>query len=586
MANYTASFHAPEFTDDEFERQRAEYIAKNGYVITLPTFRDIIKLPIHKPITPDEKLLYYSGRKGEIPEARRRELKIMKADKRFHMESMLGSPTPRLARSIGSILQCIDDAQDFLISAAAIGRIALKFLPKIALRFLGWPVTALWLISTAMNFFTAPTYCMVNPMGCKRKMKEMLYGADKGRKAKAKKALTARKNRLEGLLKNMEEQLKKASGAKRKELLEAINELKKRLNYVNGELATGLNARARQELRNARRYVKSGTVIPSFAEGIQMLQVTSDIWGAGVSCGAAMGLLVDLYSGGVRWLRGEKVSFRNTPTAVEIYQKAEDERHLYARTHRPTGFRSQAEFEIWKMKKQAAGEWGYRNRTTDMCAYAAARHANAHGILRRTNWNEEVCYYAAAEVAASHLNEIIEYWDAFENVDGMEHIEIEARVPDNPLIWECFEEAGLNYQDYVGWPSVGKRWATYDEISSTVAPIAAENLEYMQRECHDQAKVWIANSCAQEAGLRYIAGIIGEDGIEIENHAIIQIIEMLLNHGLIPPRGMTEEQALGFAQYCERHQEAGTRPTLKEVIASMKNNLNLEFVTYATESGV
>ena len=580
MADYLASFHAPEFSDSEFEKKKAGYVAEHGYTITIPAFRDVIKLGGPKRMTDAEKKLYYSGRRKDIPEARRKEIGIMKADQKFHMESMLSSPMPRVGRAAASIMQTIDDAQDFLIVAAAIGRIALKLLPRIALRFLGWPITVLWLISTALNYLTAPTYCLLNPMGCKRKMKDQMLGHDRAKRAKARKGLIGQKDKMLKNLTTLKDSLTGATPAMKRDIEAAIKEMEERISYINGELATGLKGSARRELKNARRYVKSGSVIPSFAEGIQALQVSKDIWGYGVAIGPMMGFLCDLYSGGVRWARGEKVSFRNTPTEVEIYQKVQDREHTYARTRRPRGFRSQAEFEIWKIDKKAKGEWGYKNKFADLCAEAAKGQATAFGMLRKTNWQEETALYVGAEIAASHVGEMLEYWDPIENIEGMEHIEIEARVPANPLIWECFEEAGLDIEKHIGWPSLGKRWATYEEICSSVAPIAAENVEHVLNACKDQTLKSISTSSAREAGLRYIAAIIGEEDIEIEDHAAITIVEMLLDHGMIPPRDITESQLRQFGEYCINHQDADTRPTLREVLAHVENNYGFQFVPY------
>ena len=110
MADYLAPFHLPKFTDDKFEEAQQKYVRENGYAITFPRLGDIIHVPIIKPITDQEKLLYYSARKNEIPQKRQIELESLKMRKRERMDRMLASPTPRIARAFASIMQAVRGA--------------------------------------------------------------------------------------------------------------------------------------------------------------------------------------------------------------------------------------------------------------------------------------------------------------------------------------------------------------------------------------------------------------------------------------------------------------------------------------------
>lgn len=581
MADYLASFHMPKFEDAEFQKRREEYVAKNGYTVTLPQFTDIIKFPVHKPMTAEERELYFSNRHNEIPKNRRRELQMMQEAHKEKINAILGSPTPRIARSAASIIQCIDDAQDFLISLAAIGRIAMKFLPRIAARFLGWPVMALWLMSTLLNYLTAPTYCMMNPMNCKRKLKEALRGKTSAQKAAIKRSIAQQEKFIENNLEILREKLKTATGAQKADLERAIAELEERLAYLRGGIGKALSEKARSELKAARRYTRSGGILPSFAEGIQMLQASKDIWGYGIAIGPMMGFVTDLASGGVRWLMGEKVSFRTQPTELELYKRADDRQHIYARAKRPKTKMTKFEFEIWKAEKIRKGEWGYGNKTDNLIADAMRMHTTYGGVLRKTDWKWETLMYASAEIAASGIPHLLEKFDPLEEVEGLEHIEIEAPVPSSPLVIEAFNDLGLNANHYVGWPSLGKRWATYEEISRTTAPIAAENLEHVILNCPNPVLREIANGCAQEAGLRLISNLIGEGSVELKDHNAITIVEALLDNDRVMARHTSPEQMKQFAQWCEDCEATGIRPGLKEILATAKNNWNLDFVPFS-----
>lgn len=46
MPDWTAPFHMPRITTEEFLRKKAEYVAKNDYRYTIPEFDDIFHIPI------------------------------------------------------------------------------------------------------------------------------------------------------------------------------------------------------------------------------------------------------------------------------------------------------------------------------------------------------------------------------------------------------------------------------------------------------------------------------------------------------------------------------------------------------------
>lgn len=513
MADYTAPFHMPQFSDDKFEAKKAEYIKKHGYVITFPRIGDIISLGTTPPMTSEEKILYYSRRKNEIPQSRLRELQLSKARKKERFDRMMGSPTPKLVRSWASIMTAIDDCQDAFITLAAIGRIAVKFLPRILSRFLMGPIGWLWLVAECMNFLMMPTACALNPRGCKRALRIKM----KGRKG---------------------------------------------------------NMKARM-----KAYPKSGSIIPSFSEGIQALQVSRDIYGWGLALGPIIGIATDLASGAIRFLRGEKVSFRNPPTDLEIFQKINDQQHNYARWRRPKGEMSKAAFEIWKFKKQQAGTWHTKSKVNDLIGNASKMHSTYGGILRKTDWMLEAAMYTTWEVAMTGARTVMDEWNPLENIEGLEHIQIEAPRCTCPLTEEIFLEAGMDPENYVGWPSLGKRWATIEEISASIAPIAAESFDHYSENCDNWMLKHVVEGSAINGGLAALSLIEGEETLDLEYHATLDITEMLLDHGFSFPRTVTETQIVDFGFWTVAHQENNTRPTLWETLAYTKNTLGFEFTT-------
>ncbi|GAI12266.1 unnamed protein product, partial [marine sediment metagenome] len=250
----------PEFTDAKFREKKAGYVKEHGYSITIPKFRDIVHMGLHKPMTEGEKVLWYSGRKMEIGKSRQIELYYQKQRSKERYQKMLASPIPNVITNITSVLAAVDDTQDAIISLAAIGRIACVFLPKIIVRFLAWPIGLLWFIAAIMGLLIGPSACALNPMQCKRYMRMKL---------------AMRAKTLKGKSRTMGKRVKAAA------------------KYEKARLKAGLKG-----------YATSGKFYPSFSEAIQMAQVTDNIWGVGLSIGPLFGCAYDLISGGVRWAIG------------------------------------------------------------------------------------------------------------------------------------------------------------------------------------------------------------------------------------------------------------------------------------------
>lgn len=535
MADYTAPFKLPEFTNEEYEKKKADYVAKHGYTVTVPRLGDIIHVRRDKPMTEKEKALWYSGQRNEIPERRLMTLYKQKERSKEKYKRMLSSPIPNWYANFASILTAWDNVQDFIVTAAAIGRIALKFLPRLVFGFLAWPINLLWLISAIMSMIAAPTMCLLNPLACKRNMKKEI--------ARRKKMLKARHKAPE-------------TGTK------AFYEIQK------NKLKRGFKG-----------YARSGGFLPSFSDVVQGLQVTKDIWGVGLSIGPIFGLAYDLVSGGVRWAIGQKVSFKNAPSDIEIYRKAKDTKHEYARWKRPKTNMSKSEFITWKEKKLASGTWGVKSKQDYDLLRAAKISQHSYGYKHQTVWEEEAALYLMTEIAGQNVENTLKHWNPMLNVEGLEHIEIEAYNEPNPLVEEMLREEGLDPEKGIAWPQLGKRWATYEEIQTSMAPVAAENFEYFTENCKDENLKAAMESSAIEFGLHNIAMLEGPSSIEIQYHAALDIAETLLNHNYSFPLEISEKQIIDFAQWTQDCEDTETRPGLREILAHAKNSLGFEFTT-------
>ena len=557
MADYLAPFYLPKFTDKEFLEKKAEYVKENGYSITIPKFRDIVHLGLHKPMTEREKVLWYSGRRNEISKARHIELNYQKERSRERYHKYMASPIPNVVSNITSVLTAVDDAQDAIISLAAIGRIACFVLPKIIVKWLAWPIGLLWLAATVMGLLIAPSACVLNPIACKRYMRLKMAMRTHSLKAR----VAGRKKAWIDMTKAERAEFKAAKRG-------YFDRGKAVAKYQKARLGAGLKG-----------FATSGKFMPSFSEGIQMLQVTDSVYGVGISIGPIFGCAYDLISGGVRWSMGQKVRFKNAPSDVEVYRKAADKTNNYARWKRPKTKMTRPEFLAWKEKKIAAGTWGIQSKQDDAVLRATRLHQIGYGIQRRTNWVEETLLYANAEIAGQGMQNVLNHWDPVLEIEGAEHIEIEGYNNPNPLIEEMLREEGVNPEERIGWPCLGKRWATYEELQTSIAPIAADNIRYFSENCPDEHLKAIAEMSATSCGLQAIAAMVGPEWIEIQHHACIDIAEMLLDKGYSFPMTVTDKQIGDFATWTQAHEDNNSRPDLREVLGYARNSLGFEFTT-------
>ena len=101
------------FTTEEFNKRKADYVAKYGYTINIPGFRDVVKFDTTPP--PNEYELERYKAKDVLALGFHRYEKIaehMQA-KRESFLRMMGSPTPTWINNIGTTMTFLDDGLPF-----------------------------------------------------------------------------------------------------------------------------------------------------------------------------------------------------------------------------------------------------------------------------------------------------------------------------------------------------------------------------------------------------------------------------------------------------------------------------------------
>lgn len=195
MAKYNFPVKLWRFTTEEFDEQKAKYIAKYGYSVNIPGFSDIIHLGLDQPPTEKELSQYSSRAPGELSVQRWEAIKRIKLKKKQSFQRMMASPSPTWLSNIGSAMTFLDDVNDTLGTISMIARITAKMLPKALGKILtgpaGWALLAADIANIGMTLSRLP----VRAISIKTKMHEGLDMNPFSKKAKLRRAAKMRKVR-------------------------------------------------------------------------------------------------------------------------------------------------------------------------------------------------------------------------------------------------------------------------------------------------------------------------------------------------------------------------------------------------------
>jgi len=162
--DFPVKFHR--FTTEEFDRKKAEYVAKYGYTMNIPGFRDIVKLGIDKPPNELELAQYKAKDVDALGGIRYQEIKDHMARKKESFLRMMGSPTPTWINNIGTTMTFLDDINDSAGTLSVVCRTAAHLLPKTAAKAFmgpaGWALTIADIANVAMTVMRSPITYVVS----------------------------------------------------------------------------------------------------------------------------------------------------------------------------------------------------------------------------------------------------------------------------------------------------------------------------------------------------------------------------------------------------------------------------------------
>lgn len=253
MADWAGPFHLPKFTKEEFDEKKKKYVEKYGYTVTVPAFKDIIKLFPFPPMTEEETALWRQRKYDQIPPGRLEQIRDEKARKKAKFLAIMASPSPKILRSAGAILTALDDLQDAVSTLACIGLITAAVVGGTTAAVLAGPLG--WIVgaSTALN--------IINPFS---RLKGPKFRAYTGKHGK--------------------------------------------IDWEDVNKKNPFSKRARATVaKNISKFK------PGMGNIVEALQVTDNLFGVGLCLGPIVGFVQDTLAGHTRMLMGQKVKIEMAP---------------------------------------------------------------------------------------------------------------------------------------------------------------------------------------------------------------------------------------------------------------------------------
>jgi len=148
------------FSTEEFNKRKAAYVAKYGYTINIPGFRDIVKFNTTPPPNEYELDRYKAKDVPALGFARYQAIAEHMVAKRESFLRMMSSPTPTWINNIGTTMTFLDDVNDAAGTLSLVCRLAARMLPRtIAKAFMGpagWALAVADICNVVMTVMRAP----------------------------------------------------------------------------------------------------------------------------------------------------------------------------------------------------------------------------------------------------------------------------------------------------------------------------------------------------------------------------------------------------------------------------------------------
>lgn len=278
---------------------------------------------------------------------------------------------------------------------------------------------------------------------------------------------------------------------------------------------------------------KIARAMPTKGDIIQALQTTDQIFGIGISLGALMNMPIEIVAGNVRrFVLGQPVTVKYPVPDLSWWGALAS-----------------------KLLGAGTLGWGTPFGTDDVDVTARLIGYNVANQILRT---ERV-------------------WNPLDHIPDIHTFEIKAPSPTNLITLEIYEEAGLDPEDFVGWPGVNKKWATIEEIHAATYPTALQNF---RQYCHRNKSNFMGMVGAQnavEGSLYNLENIEGRGSVIYDYTATCKAIHKLQVRGYHLPLDVPRSTWKRFLSWLDEYEAQDDCPTLKQILDYSLHVLHIRF---------
>lgn len=270
------------------------------------------------------------------------------------------------------------------------------------------------------------------------------------------------------------------------------------------------------------RAAKTMKWLPTKGRVIEAAQVAKDVFGIGLCLGPIVGFAIEAVAGPYRRLTGAKVQV-----------------------------------------KTAHPWWPGWTRGAQIAMRSAPCYA---GSGLQTEDDEVMLMSMANYLCRQEVAVGMKGWNAMEEVENIDDIELKAPVPKNILTQEVILEEGLAIDGNIGWPHSSKAWALMTDIVNELdGPCQgfANDFDAMHK------KDWwpyAFDGLNNDATCYTLATAEGEEQIKYEYTATVNVAQILTQFDLYPDPATPKAKMYEFAYQIETWEMMSIKPTLRDIM--------------------
>ena len=293
----------------------------------------------------------------------------------------------------------------------------------------------------------------------------------------------------------------------------------KRIQHVLHGSLHGHPARWKLRASVMKRFARKGI---GHGELIEALQVSNSMFGYGLGLGSIFGLLFDIPSGIYRHIRGETVKVTGLPRMLYAF----DEHYM-------------------RNMKTLAELWVAHDPWMDKML--------GKGMV-------------ALKMGTDMLKQMFGTQSALACLPNVADIETPIQMPTHPLTEEVIRDETPNIDEYMNWPSTGKKWKAILQNWNYDRDEINENIRnWLSRNAFD-AESYLCKQNAIESAFDMVSLLDGDDSVEWKFDSTSQSLMTSLNNNYRFPVTMSQEQSICYANLMSQYDRLDIDPGAEEIV--------------------